>query len=76
VFVEGGLRALPGFAMIEADATKEFFFVHLGFDEIDSERNVSNRTGWNYERFLCRICHSSPCSLGEIFSGVRVEDLS
>ena len=37
VFVERGLRALPGFAVIEADATKELFFVHLDFDEIDSE---------------------------------------
>ena len=42
------MRALPGFAVIEADATKEFFFVHLGFDEIDSElRAVSVVLGFH-----------------------------
>jgi hypothetical protein len=35
--VSEGLRAIPGLAVIERDESREYFFVHLGFDEIGHE---------------------------------------
>ena len=48
IAVEQGLSVLPGFTVIEKDQTKEYFFVDLGFDEIDSRlRAVSLVLGFH-----------------------------